>query len=382
MSAFNILKSFIRQFPFVYPLRMINSARDWIDYKNKKALGYKSTRQHWWMLKEQREYHVNPLPKTFGEAKKLKFNENIVYHTAEHYLFFLKHCFIVRDKGLLLSSNHYLFKEFSHHFNISSLRKFIIKHPFYCYSNGYRKINAVGAILISPESHNYYHWLFDVLPRLKSYLEIIDHIDYFCISKRAPEKFISILAHFGITKDKILLIDDRKKIQFESLYVTSLPGSEGRTPDWAISFLRSRLITTPPVNPISKRIYFTRGNSSRKIINEDFIIKFLEQNGFNIVDPELLSISEQINLMQQTNIVIGAHGAAMSNILFSKEGCRVIELFSPDYFRTDCFYTLANQLKLDYYYIVGQKTSTCGWGESFIQEEVFKTTVSKLISEQ
>jgi capsular polysaccharide biosynthesis protein len=282
--------------------------------------------------------------------------------------------------GLVLNNRGAVFQEFTHHFNVSSLSRFLFNHPFYTYSRKIKKADGVGAVLVSPQSHNYYHWLFDVLPRIRLYSTVLDQVQHFCISADVPQKFIDILPEFGIPVNKILLVDENEKLHFNTLFVASLPGSEGRSPRWGVDFVREKLLKTPPSPNPTRKIYFKRGSvEKRKILNEDNIIHLLTTYGFDILDPGRLSIAEQISLMQDTRIVVALHGAAMSNLLFASDKCSVIEIFSPDYFRTDCYYTLASLLKMDYHYIAGSKPAHAGWGDVVISEEELMGILNRIV---
>jgi len=113
-------------------------------------------------------------------------------------------------------------------------------------------------------------------------------------------------------------------------------------------------------------------------LNEERVVKLLSAQGFEIIEPDKLSIGEQVAVMQDAKIVVGAHGAALSNLLFAPENCTVIEIFSPDYFRTDCFYTLSGILNLDYWYIVGTKPAGAEWGDITVPEEILEQTLNKI----
>jgi capsular polysaccharide biosynthesis protein len=313
-----------------------------------------------------------------GPPNERAFYNNTNYPTDKASLFYLPNSLLFGHKGLVLTANHQVFQEFSHHFGIASLKKFIRKRPFYTFTATAKKIPGLGAVLVSPESHNYYHWLNDVLPRIRLYELVLDQIDHFCVASNVPAKFLYILKDFGIPDRKILLVKDKEKLHFDHLYVASLPGSEGRSPQWAVDYVREKLLKkAAPIEPL-KKLYFKRGeNAGRKVLNESAIINILENNGFLIEDPGGLSIDEQVALVQQAKIAISAHGAALSNLLFSPDNLTVIELFSPDYFRTDCFYTLSAILKLNYWYIVGEKPAGAAWGDIIVDEKLLLNTIQK-----
>lgn len=372
------LKSIIKQFPFVYPMRMINSCAEWIDADNAKKGVYSGIRGHSYKLLFHAEHQTHQLPQLAQQKDTSRFNPNMFYQTAPAYLYNLKDCYVYKQIGLVLSSRNLLFKEFTHNFGISSLSKFIFKKPFFTFSANVKYADGIGAMLISPQSHNYYHWLFDVLPRIKLYESVSGHINHYCVSASVPHKFLDILPQFGIPKNKLLFINDTQKVHFNSLYAGSLPGSEGRSPRWAVDYVRSVLLKDEPATA-AKKIYFKRGKTTnRQIINEEQIITLLQSQGFDIIDPNDLSIAEQIHVVQNANVIVGAHGAALANLMFAMPGTAVIELFSADYFRTDCYFTLAGMLSLNYHYLEGIKPAGAAWGDININEKLLALKLQQL----
>ena len=49
------------------------------------------------------------------------------------------------------------------------------------------------------------------------------------------------------------------------------------------------------------------------------------------MDCGKLSIQEQAEIFGSADVVVGAHGAALTNLAFCQPGTRVVELFSPHY---------------------------------------------------
>jgi hypothetical protein len=373
------LKYWLRQFPFIVPSKIVSSCREWIDRRGKQKGIYFSQRGPWYKVIFPGGVLHNSEPMTMGTPAPKAFSRYRSYATNEAVLFHLQNSYLIGHKGLVLTANHELFQEFSHHFGVSTLKGFLWRHPFYTFSASAKHIEGVGAVLISPESQNYYHWLSDVLPRIKLYEPVLDQIDHFCIASNVPVKFIEILKDFGIPDNKILLVSDNEKLHFDHLFVASLPGSEGRSPHWAVDYLREKLVQSSPPVRRDRKLYFKRGaNAERKILNEDLIINKLAGKGFEIVDPGALSLNEQIKIAGQAKIIIGAHGAALSNLLFSPDNIAVIEIFSPDYFRTDCYYTLSAIRNLNYWYLVGDKPAGAAWGDIVIPDDLLFKTIQQL----
>ena len=372
-------KYLIRQFPFVVPSGIIHSAREWIDNQGRRKGLYFSQRGPWYKVIEPKGFFHNAAPKTLGTPNFKAFEVNRSYTSIEFILFYLQNSFLLGHRGMILTAGHQVFQEFTHNFDVDPLRRFLWKNPFYGFSADEKRMDGTGAVLISPESNNYYHWLSDVLPRIKAYEPVLDQIDYFCIASTVPAKFLDMLPDFGVPMDKILLVGEKEKLGFSHLFVSTLPGSEGRSPQWAVDYVREKLVKATDEESPLRNIYFKRGNvAGRKIVNEDAVIAALQNEGFEIVDPGMMSVKEQIELAQQAKIIVGAHGAALSNLLFCTPGTAVIEIFTPDYFRTDCFYTLSSFLQLDYWYLVGDRQTDGGWGNIAVNEQLLIDTIRRV----
>jgi capsular polysaccharide biosynthesis protein len=84
----------------------------------------------------------------------------------------------------------------------------------------------------------------------------------------------------------------------------------------------------------NRRIYFSRlGDKKREMVNEAMLEIALRERGFAIIRPETLSIKQQIELMSQTSILVGAVGAAFANCLFMPGGSQIIEIQPSNYFQ-------------------------------------------------
>ncbi len=67
-----------------------------------------------------------------------------------------------------------------------------------------------------------------------------------------------------------------------------------------------------------------------------------------VVDMGHLTFAQQVNLMQDTDVLLAVHGAEMSNILFLRAGARVIEIHPFGYWVSNMFYPIRTALHLNY----------------------------------
>ena len=93
--------------------------------------------------------------------------------------------------------------------------------------------------------------------------------------------------------------------------------------------LRHRILSNikPPLQKCGARVYLSRRKQSRRVmINEAEFERSLSLRGFKIVCPETLSPFEQIRLVQDACVIVGASGAGMANVLFAPHDCHVLEI--------------------------------------------------------
>ena len=74
--------------------------------------------------------------------------------------------------------------------------------------------------------------------------------------------------------------------------------------------------------------------------------------GFRIVEAGRLDFAGQIELFAAADIIIGAHGAGLANMVFCAPGTTVIEYMAPRYV-FGCWHNLADRCGLDYHLIGG-----------------------------
>lgn len=211
---------------------------------------------------------------------------------------------------------------------------------------------SVG-VLTTRGVDNYYHFMLDVLPRL----EILRKAGF------EPAKYLvnrttsfqrEMLDRLGITEQRTLDSSSSRHIRAEELVVASLPDSHLRTPPWVVPWLREQLLpgdTAPPY----RRIYVGRGNrkNTRRIENEHEVLAALEPYGFTSIDPGSMSVADQVRCFAEAELVVGAHGAGLTNLTFCPPGAAVVELFPPDYVNV-CYRNLASTVSgLRYRYLVG-----------------------------
>lgn len=193
-----------------------------------------------------------------------------------------------------------------------------------------KKIRLKGSYFVV---HNhwcpgYYHWITEALPRLLR----IKEQNFGEVTLVLPESFKHSVYDsvkplytgdvFWIPQDKNLIVPH--------LIVAENPPVSGVYDK--VTFLKLRELYSMPASrmpsPVAgSKVYVSRAKALRRTVaNENDVISCVKEFGFAIVCFEDYSFWEQVAIMRKTETLISIHGAGLSNVLFMKEGSRVIEL--------------------------------------------------------
>ena len=220
------------------------------------------------------------------------------------------------------------------------------------------KINGRVALLSTLAGHVYYHWMFDLLPRIeliqRSQIKISE-IDWFVVNSLSKPYQRETLELLGIPRNKIIESDRHCHLQATELIVPSFPGYMDWVPPGTMQFLRQTFL--PKINlaktNVGKRIYVSRAKSNnRQIINEPEVNQLLTSQKFQTVFLEEMSVLEQATVFANAEVIVAPHGSGLTNLVFCSPNTKVVELFSPNYLRTD-YWMISQHLQLQHYYLVG-----------------------------
>jgi hypothetical protein len=224
-----------------------------------------------------------------------------------------------------------------------------------------RRPLRVGGRLVAlthPRQKNYFHWLFDVLPRIALLEAANTQWDALYVDQ-SHEFQRESWSRLGLSGD---VIDASRFNSAHSaeLVVPSAPSTSGVMPRWACDWLRSRLGSNLGPSNTGRRLYVSRAKVGTGMIdNEDSVRACLEKRDFTTVNCEDLPMKEQIALFSQAEVVLGPHGAGLSNVLFAPSNCTLIELFGAPHLNL-CYWTLCTQLETPYAFLLAKGISGRG----------------------
>ena len=196
----------------------------------------------------------------------------------------------------------------------------------------------VLSLVQGASTENYFHWLMDILPKIKIFSSTysLKNINYFYLGDLTLSQNES-LKYLGLKNKKIINSRKYKHIQANKLFFVSHPWySKGKfhdqshnLPKWQIIWLKKTFIKFKKKFKISKYLYIDRSESKHQhcqIINHQELKNYLKKRKFKIVKLANLSLCKQIFMFWNAKYIIGAHGAALTNIVFCKPKTKVLEL--------------------------------------------------------
>lgn len=261
---------------------------------------------------------------------------------------------VVGSFGAHLTAGGALDHETSHYYDVLGWHE----HPIFLMPRLPRARRVEGSLLALATRGtgvNYYHFLMDLLPRWGAFAEAMPGRRPDVLFANRNTRFArELLALAGL--DGIPTIEPTKRIAVrpDRLWVPGLTNTEYLAPRWTTRWLRENLPARRTTDR-PRRIYVTRGSArnSRRVNNEAEVLSLLRRHGFTVFDPGRHPVQDQIDTFAAAEVVVGPHGAALTNLNFSPPGVRVLELFAPRYLNPGYWAITDNLPEATYRYLVG-----------------------------
>jgi capsular polysaccharide biosynthesis protein len=220
--------------------------------------------------------------------------------------------------------------------------------------------NNNSLILFDQWSSNAYHFHVELLSKLfyfsqnnnlDKYILFLPRTDFMVkielgLKTILPQSCISI----KWIHDNILYVNLGRNI-----YITNTSVGGSNNPDY-MKLIRKNLfnffaLTSHENREVKfKRIYCVRTGGNRIVINDFDVIALLKKYEFYCVKYEELTYFETITLMSNANILIGLHGAGLTNCIFMPVNSKLIEFRTTnDNPSNHCYWHLGQSCNLDYY---------------------------------
>ena len=198
------------------------------------------------------------------------------------------------------------------------------------------------AVLNCEGSHNYFHWIAEVLPRLWTLLQSGEQADWYVADCYSQWQRAS-LAALGVPLDSVIQPHATFHLEADELLVPSLQATQA-IPPMAQELAKGLGLQDDNGDEQKRLIYIERAHS-RRPVNANEFSAWRWQHGFDDVWLEDMSFGEQIALFRQAKIVLGVHGAGLTNIIHCRPGTLVVE-FMPAGLNRPCYPVLSQLFNL------------------------------------
>lgn len=303
---------------------------------------------------------------SFYDIKKYKLIKEIDENKRDIRLYNFKNCTL---KGNSINYPDILLKSESYQDLILPIKEMTMslnKKSFYEENGMYFKdyIKEIDSNNINSDvyffiynTENYYHFIYDTLPYLYCYLKL-----------RENNPNLKLLMNYNKNKSKLLqfvkeslellnikesdIIIHKENNKYKNIYLSSSLTHNGLSncpPRKEIFYIYKKMIESAKSKEckiklndkiyISRRTWLNSKNDNigtnytmrRKLMNEDELVDILEQNDFVEIFGENYTMTEKIQIFNNSKYVIGAIGGTISNCIFCNDSCKVICLVSPDF---------------------------------------------------
>lgn len=188
--------------------------------------------------------------------------------------------------------------------------------------------------LSTPGEGVYGHWLVDILPRVVL-SQMMGIKAKFILTTIFPDFAKKLLSLLGVKDEDIITYEAMedavylKRIFFPS-YLQSESIFSPIFNEMNRRFLSVACLRKKKDEKIKSRIFVSRGsvNERQDFINRNEIIEVAKTFGFDVVEPHMLTIEEQIGIFSEASVVMGEYGSALHNTVFSPYGSKVVVLQS------------------------------------------------------
>ena len=215
-----------------------------------------------------------------------------------------------------------------------------------------QRIDGRVAVLNARYSHNYFHWLIEVLPRIVPLRRAGVWADYFLVDCLSPFQQ-DVLAALGIERRQLIQPHCRMLLEADELIVPSFP-----SPDCLREFGRLLLggFGADRAIAASRRVFISRRKTgTRTLANERQIEDYLRGRGFETHAMEDYPLAKQARLVREAAIIVATHGAGLANLIFARPGARVIEIVPEGRFNYACYPKRARFFGLNHQIVFAQR---------------------------
>ncbi|WP_259221395.1 glycosyltransferase family 61 protein [Salinibacter ruber] len=212
---------------------------------------------------------------------------------------------------------------------------------------------------------NYFHWLFDGIGRLQLLEKAGHDLSEFCYVFREPLTSWQrdTLRGIEVPLDKCHTFE-WFDFRVDRMVVLPCPWNRRRYSVSNMNWMRERFrgaYCDPELEarPANRKIFIKRRDSEgRSILNRSELMPLIKEAGFEAVYLSDLTFPQQVRLFARADVILGAHGAGLANMVFSDDA-QIVEIFFGE--RPMFYWLMARSRGFEYQWI--DATVSAGRGE-------------------
>lgn len=229
----------------------------------------------------------------------------------------------------------------------------------------------VGLLSTRFSFHGYWHWMIEGLQPLLSLAtpDLAEHLDQvLCfVNRSGPPSFIAqSMREVGVDGPNLWTCASSIDIAVDELVVPAghpgaggivddstimpdpLAGRPGTRLEAFVAAIRAGMDSSHRRTAMRRRLLVSRRDArERRIANEDELERALRSQDFEIIVPGALTVHDQAEAFGSAEIIVGPHGAGLTNLLFARPGARVVEI-QPAGLDRPYFRWIAEAAQLEY----------------------------------
>ncbi|HEX2825413.1 MAG TPA: glycosyltransferase family 61 protein [Burkholderiales bacterium] len=189
-------------------------------------------------------------------------------------------------------------------------------------------VPSVENIFVLSAPRNYWHFIMDCVPRLCFAAVMPDLRERALLvdaGATATEREVIARAAAQVGMEALRLVPAAHPLQ--PIAQAACPGYIDR---YSATALWDEMLYPAAARPRRgiERLFVRRAARMRRLVNEDALVEALARIGFTAVDPGALGFEEQVATFADARVIVGVHGAALTNVLFAPRGATFVELYT------------------------------------------------------
>lgn len=221
-----------------------------------------------------------------------------------------------------------------------------------------------GMHVLLGSSDNVGHWLLNYFSRLPAVAQVPGLAQAtFVVGADIRPMQLECLAHAGIPAERVLRLAPGRIAEFEELWVPAMPYGfvGGPVLCWvpkSLAWIR-RTLKLEFTRPRKRRLFLSRAAANwRRLVNESEVLAAIADLGFECVDPGKLTLTQQIEIAAEAEVIVGTMGAGMNLLVFAAEGTPVVTIKGKIKGMMDVDPFLTSELCQPYFAVIGKSLPT------------------------